>query len=161
MKCWLTFRLLMTLVIFGQLSQAIGEERPNILLILADDVGREVLECYGGTSYATPSLNQLAADGARFEHCYAMPVCHPTRVTLLTGQYPRHLGNPTWGTFPKVAESRTFASIAKQAGYATAVAGKWQLCLMKNDLEHPQRLGFDVWSVFGWHEGTSTFWSIS
>ena len=58
------------------------------------------------------------------EHCYAMPVCHPTRVTLMTGQYPRHLNNPTWGSFPRYAESRTFANVAKNAGYATAVAGE-------------------------------------
>ncbi|MBL6705106.1 MAG: sulfatase-like hydrolase/transferase [Planctomycetaceae bacterium] len=63
-----------------------AESRPNILLILADDVGREVLECYGGSSYETPNLNELAASGARLEHCYAMPVCHPARVTLMTGQ---------------------------------------------------------------------------
>ena len=130
-----------------------AESRPNIFVILADDVGREVLECYGGSSYETPNLNQLAVSGARFEHCYAMPVCHPTRVTLMTGQYPRHLGNPKWGSFPKHAESRTFANVAKYAGYATAVAGKWQLCLMKDDMEQPRRMGFDEWSVFGWHEG--------
>ncbi len=69
-----------------QCSRADAEERPNILLILADDVGREVLECYGGSSYQTPNLNELAASGARLEHCYAMPVCHPARVTLMTGQ---------------------------------------------------------------------------
>ena len=77
-----------------QYARAETEGRPNILLILADDVGREVLECYGGSSYKTPNLNQLALSGAMFEHCYAMPVCHPTRVTLMTGQYPRHLNNP-------------------------------------------------------------------
>ena len=136
-----------------QYARAETEERPNILLILADDVGREVLECYGGSSYKTPNLNQLAASGAMLEHCYAMPVCHPTRVTLMTGQYPRHLDNPKWGSFPKYVESRTFANVAKNAGYATAVAGKWQLCLLKDDMEQPQRMGFDEWSLFGWHEG--------
>lgn len=128
-------------------------ERPNIVFILADDVGREVLGCYGGTSYKTPHLDQLAASGAKFEHCYSMPVCHPTRVTLLTGRYPRHLGGSKWGSFPKASEQHTFAQVMKSAGYATAVAGKWQLCLMAKDLEHPRRLGFDEWSVFGWHEG--------
>lgn len=128
-------------------------DRPNILFILADDVGREVLECYGGSSYQTPNLNRLAATGAKFEHCYSMPVCHPTRICLLTGQYPRHIGNPRWGSFPENAETRTFASIAKRAGYATAVAGKWQLNLMTRDLGHPGRLGFDEWSLFAWHEG--------
>ncbi|MDB4809732.1 sulfatase-like hydrolase/transferase [bacterium] len=154
MKIWPNSYRLMSLVVGCVLfAQASASERPNILFILADDVGREALECYGGTSYATPNLNQLAANGAIFDHCYAMPVCHPTRVTLLTGQYPRHLGNPKWGSFPKKVESRTFASIAKGAGYATAVAGKWQLSLMGKDLNQPQRMGFDQWSLFGWHEG--------
>jgi arylsulfatase A len=128
-------------------------KKPNIVFILADDVGREVLGCYGGQSYKTPNLDKLAASGAKFEHCYSMPVCHPTRITLLTGRYPRHLKNPKWGSFPVASEGATFAQVVKQAGYATAVAGKWQICMMKDDMNHPKRLGFDEWSVFGWHEG--------
>jgi len=128
-------------------------DRPNIVLILADDVGREVLGCYGGTSYSTPHIDRLASEGALFEHCYSMPVCHPTRLTLLTGRYPRHLPQASWGGFPRSAEPQTFAQVARRAGYATAVAGKWQLCLLKKDPDHPKRLGFDEWSLFGWHEG--------
>lgn len=134
-------------------SALLAAEKPNIVFILADDVGREVLGCYGGTTYKTPNLDRLAAEGAKFTHCYSMPVCHPTRVTLLTGRYPRHLGSPSWGTFPKADETKTFAHALRNAGYATAIAGKWQICTMKNDLDHPARLGFDEWSVFGWHEG--------
>lgn len=133
------------------ISQA--ADRPNIVFILADDVGREVLGCYGGTSYRTPHLDRLAAEGAKLTHCYSMPVCHPTRVTLLTGRYPRHLGSPKWGSFPTADETKTFAHAVRNAGYATAIAGKWQICTMRNDLDHPARLGFDEWSVFGWHEG--------
>ncbi len=129
------------------------ENRPNILLIFADDVGQEVLGCYGGTSYNTPNLDALAAGGVRFRHVYAMPVCHPSRLTLLTGRYPFRLGNPKWGTFPKAEESRTVAHALKQAGYATAVAGKWQLTLLRDDPGHPSRLGFDEYCLFGWHEG--------
>jgi arylsulfatase A len=128
-------------------------ERPNIVLILADDVGREVLGCYGGTSYATPNIDRLAASGSRFVHAYTMPVCHPTRICLLTGQYPFRLGHPQWGTFPPLVEKRTLANVLKQAGYATAIAGKWQLALLKNDLEQPHRMGFDDYCLYGWHEG--------
>ncbi|GAB5443626.1 MAG: hypothetical protein Fues2KO_39750 [Fuerstiella sp.] len=128
-------------------------ERANVLLILADDVGREVLTCYGGESYQTPNLDRLAATGQRYDHCYSMPVCHPTRVCLLTGRYPCQLGNPGWGTFPKAAERQTLAAALQDAGYATAVAGKWQLGLLKNDPQQPHRMGFDHYSVFGWHEG--------
>jgi arylsulfatase A-like enzyme len=134
-------------------AAASADDKPNILFILADDVGREVLGCYGGRSYRTPNLDQLAADGMRFTHCYSMPVCHPTRIALLSGCYPATLGNPKWGSYPKAEEKNTFAQVLKGAGYATAVAGKWQLCLMKNDLMQPRRMGFDEWSVFGWHEG--------
>lgn len=134
--------------------QSIGQpDQPNILFILADDVGREVLGCYGGESYPTPNIDQLAAGGQRYEHCYSMPVCHPTRICLLTGRYPAVLGNPKWGSFPREEEPRTMASMLKAAGYATAVAGKWQLGLMKKDLQQPARMGFDRWSLFGWHEG--------
>lgn len=126
---------------------------PNILLIMADDVGCETLGCYGGASYQTPKIDQLAADGIRFTHCYSMPVCHPTRVTLLSGKYPFRLNNPGWGSYPKQAEQETIAHAMNSAGYATAVAGKWQLALLKRDPKHPHRLGFDEYSLFGWHEG--------
>ncbi len=128
-------------------------EKPNILLILADDVGREVLGSYGGTSYPTPHLDRLARTGLRFEHAYSMPVCHPSRICLMTGRYPFRLGHPVWGTFPDQWEERTLPQVLKRAGYATAIAGKWQLTLLREDPEHPFRLGFDQYSLFGWHEG--------
>ena len=128
-------------------------EHPNILLILADDVGREVLGSYGGTSYETPHLDSLATTGMRFDHSYSMPVCHPSRISLLTGRYPFQVGNPEWGTFPRTSETQTVAHSLRDAGYATAIAGKWQLTLLKDDLDHPHRLGFDEYCVFGWHEG--------
>ena len=59
--------------------------RPNLILILADDLGYETIGANGGTSYATPMLDRLAAGGVRFEHCYVQPLCTPTRVQLLTG----------------------------------------------------------------------------
>ena len=127
--------------------------RPNVLLIFADDVGREVLGCYGGESYETPHIDALAQAGTRFNHCYSMPVCHPSRICLMTGKYPAVLDNPQWGSFPAEQEGRTFAALLKKSGYATAVAGKWQLSLMKDDLQQPARMGFDEWSLFGWHEG--------
>ena len=134
-------------------ASLVAAQRPNIVLILADDVGREVLGCYGGTSYPTPNIDRLAAGGSRFEHFYTMPVCHPTRICLLTGQYPFRLGHPAWGTFPRSVEKRTLANVLKHAGYATAIAGKWQLALLKNDLQQPHRMGFDDYCLYGWHEG--------
>jgi arylsulfatase A-like enzyme len=127
--------------------------KPNIVFVLADDVGCEPLGCYGGTSYPTPNLDRLAESGMRFRHCYSLPVCHPTRTTFLTGRYPLHTGNPRWGSFPKSLDEQTVAHRMKQAGYATVVAGKWQLALLGKDLRHPHRLGFDEYCLFGWHEG--------
>ena len=114
--------------------------QPNILFILADDVGQEVLECYGGESYPTPHLNELARTGMKFTHAFSMPVCHPTRICFLTGRYPRTLDNPAWGAFPRALETQTVAHTMKRLGYATAVAGKWQLTLLGKDLQQPHRL---------------------
>jgi len=155
MMCVARAVMVLILVAPGLLSvpRSPAADRPNIVLIMADDVGCEVLGSYGGSSYATPHLDALAQQGLRFTHCYAMPVCHPTRVCLLTGRYPRRLGNPGWGSFPEDAESQTFASLLKQKGYATAIAGKWQLALLREQPDHPHRLGFEESCLFGWHEG--------
>ena len=136
-------------------ATAVAAQPPNVLLILADDVGSDAIGCYGGQSYPTPHIDRLAAEGKMFHHAYAMPVCHPTRICVMTGRYPVRFGaeGSKWGDFPKSAESFTIAQCMKQAGYTTAVAGKWQLSLMKSDLNQPRRMGFDQWSLFGWHEG--------
>jgi arylsulfatase A len=128
-------------------------ERPNILFILVDDVGREVLGCYGGESYKTPNIDRLAESGLRFEHAYVMPMCHPTRICLMTGQYPFRLGEPRWGVFPKQFEQNSLGNVLKRAGYATAISGKWQLTLLKNDPRQPNRMGFDEYCLDAWHEG--------
>ena len=98
--------------------------KPNILFILADDLGRELLSCYGGQSgYETPRLGGLASEGMRFENCYATPLCSPSRVELLTGRYS--FRNYTkWGELDPT--QLTFAQLLRDAGYATAITGKWQ-----------------------------------
>ncbi|MFC1596446.1 sulfatase-like hydrolase/transferase [Planctomycetota bacterium] len=131
-------------------EKARSKRPPNILFIMADDVGSEVLGSYGGTSYKTPQLDKLAGTGTRFTHCYSMPVCHPSRIALMTGQYPFRT-QTRWGSFPNDVE--TVAHVLQGAGYATAVAGKWQLVLQKTQPDHPKLLGFDESCLFGWHEG--------
>ena len=148
----LPYFLLFCLISFPLLLKG-DSNKTNILFILADDVGYEGLTCYGGESYPTPQLDGLAKSGIQAMHCYSMPVCHPTRMALLTGCYPKNIGSPRWGTFPKNLERKTIASVLKEAGYTTAVAGKWQLALLKDDPKQPFRLGFDDFCVFGWHEG--------
>ena len=160
MKRLITNATLTAVILFGAIlldaettRAETAASKPNFLVFLADDVGQEVLGCYGGTSYKTPCLDRLAEEGSRFMHCYSMPMCHPTRVTLVSGQYPARLGRPAWGSFPKKHNKHTFAHVLKKAGYATAVAGKWQLTLLKNNPAHPKQLGFDESCLFGWHEG--------
>ncbi|MEQ9287649.1 MAG: sulfatase-like hydrolase/transferase [Cyclobacteriaceae bacterium] len=130
-----------------------NDNRPNILFILADDVGQEVLSCYGGESYETPHIDELARTGMKFQHTYSMPTCVPSRLTIMTGKYPRRFGDVKWGEFPKVEEKNTFSNLMQANGYATGIAGKWQLTLLRDDPQHPARLGFQHSEVFGWHEG--------
>ncbi len=112
-------------------------ERPNIVLIMADDLGYECLGANGGTSYRTPVLDRLAKTGMRFTHCYAQPLCTPSRVQIMTGLY--NVRNYT--RFGKLERDQTpFAHLLKKAGYATCVAGKWQL---GKEPDSPQHFGFD------------------
>ncbi|MEQ8556507.1 MAG: sulfatase-like hydrolase/transferase [Cyclobacteriaceae bacterium] len=128
-------------------------DKPNILFILADDVGQEVLSCYGAESYHTPHLDELARTGMRFQHTYSMPTCFPSRLTIMTGKYPARYGTLTWGDFPESEEQNTFSNLMQANGYVTGIAGKWQLCVLGDDPQHPARLGFQHAEVFGWHEG--------
>jgi hypothetical protein len=73
-RCWLAALVLATISLSDGLA-AIADQHPNVVFILADDVGREVLGCYGGVSYATPRIDRLAQEGVRFQHAYAMPMC--------------------------------------------------------------------------------------
>ena len=126
---------LLTLVSFA--LGAAPERPPNIVLILADDMGYETLSSYGSADYTTPRLDALAATGLRFTQAHSQPLCTPTRVQLMTGQYNvrnyTHFGelNP---------KERTFGHDLRDAGYATAIAGKWQLGKDRRLLDH---FGFD------------------
>ena len=99
-------------------------ERPNIVLILADDLGYETLGAYGGRSYSTPMLDRLARQGTRFDHAYSQPLCTNTRVQLMTGRY-QHRYWQGFGILPK--GERTFGHLMQEAGYRTLISGKWQL----------------------------------
>ncbi len=90
--------------------------RTNIIVIMADDFGYECVGANGCTSYRTPNLDKLAAGGARFEHCYVQPLCTPTRVQMMTGQY--NVRNYVrFGSLDK--EQMTFGHLFRKAGYRT------------------------------------------
>jgi arylsulfatase A len=118
-------------------AAAAAPGKPNLIVIMADDLGYETIGANGGTSYRTPHLDKLAATGMRFEHCYVQPLCTPTRVQLMTGQYNVRNYINFGNMDPKAV---TFGNILSQAGYATCIAGKWQL---GQDKELPKKFGFD------------------
>jgi arylsulfatase A len=99
-------------------------KQPNVLLIMADDIGIEGFGCYGGSSYETPHIDKLAKGGLRFTHAYSQPLCTPTRVQIMTGRYNHR--NWTYFGILDPAE-KTFGHLMKEAGYKTCISGKWQL----------------------------------
>lgn len=99
-------------------------KQPNVLLIMADDIGIEGFGCYGGTSYNTPQIDKLAKGGLRFTHAYSQPLCTPTRVQIMTGRY----NHRNWSYFGILdPKEKTFGHMMKKAGYKTCISGKWQL----------------------------------
>ena len=153
-------------------ASASADERPNIVLILADDLGWSDLGCYGADLIETPHLDRLAAESVRFTQAYAMPVCSPTRAALMTGRHAARVGMTIWSegslqgpTDRKLLQARshhnlphsetTVARYLQDAGYLTALVGKWHL----GDADHyPETHGFDV-NIGGTHWGAPrTFW---
>jgi arylsulfatase A len=137
------------------IANAADGERLNVVLMLVDNCGKEWFGCYGSDEGATPNIDRLAAAGCQFDVCYTVPICGPSRAMLLTGRHPYRTG---WTLHHDAAlyggggldPSRevTFARPFRQAGYATAIVGKWQI---DNLYDHPGVLkahGFDrccVW----------------
>lgn len=137
-------------------SHSFGKQRqqPNIIFILADDLGYADLSCYGRREYRTPNIDSLAADGIRFTHGYAnSPVCSPSRVALITGRYQARLavgleeplGRAKVGLPP---DHPTLPSLLRKAGYATSLIGKWHLGTLPD--YGPLKSGYDhFWGFRG------------
>ena len=131
---------------------------PNIILIMADDSAVDNYGCYGSTFFSTPRLDELAKTGARFTHCYSEPVCTASRVKIMTGR-DNVRNYVAFGTLDK--SETTFGTMLKGAGYATAIAGKWQLHGPPNGSLAPE-CGFDTYCLWN-YPGTerSRFWKPS
>ncbi|MEE8451644.1 MAG: sulfatase-like hydrolase/transferase [Thermoguttaceae bacterium] len=131
-------------------------DRPNILFIMVDDLGKEWVSCYGAEEIETPNVDALAAGGMKFNNAYSMPQCTPTRATLLTGQYPwrtgwcNHWDVPRWGAGCHFdwKHNVSFARPMKEAGYATAAAGKWQINDFRVSPDAMRQHGFDEWCMW-------------
>ena len=128
-------RTLLLILVFC--SATIAADRPNVVLIMADDMGYECLSANGSLDYETPNLDRMAGRGLRFEHCYSQPICTPSRVKLMTGQSNKR----NYVKFGRLDRKlTTFAQLLKKADYATCIAGKWQL---GKETDAPQHFGFD------------------
>lgn len=155
------------LAVTASLQTASGQSRrPNVILMMADDVSWECFQCYGGQDYRTPHIDRLAREGIRFEHCYSTPICTTSRVKIMTGKY----GFRNYTHFGYLSpEERTFGHMMQEAGYQTAVAGKWQLNGLYNGLpdsqnpRRPQQAGFHeslLWQVTKTKQGGGErFWN--
>ncbi len=132
----------------------VQSNKPNILVILVDDLGFGDLSCYGGRYLYTPHLDRLAEEGMRFTNAYAnCPVCSPTRAALLSGRYQEFVGVPgvirthennSWGYL--LPEAKLLPKFMKDAGYNTAMVGKWHLGLESPNT--PNERGFDYFHGF-------------
>jgi arylsulfatase A-like enzyme len=155
---WLVVALSsVTPLVKAQAANAAAPIKPNVVLILADDLGWTDLSCYSSDLYETPNIDRLARDGIKFTQAYsACTVCSPTRAAILTGKYPARLHVtdwipglppenpkllvPEWTKFLSLDEV-TMARALKNAGYATASIGKWHL---GGEQYYPDKHGFDI-----------------
>jgi len=146
----------------GDLVVARGGRRGkvNIIFIMVDDLGKEMIGCYGSDRAVTANIDALAAGGMRFLNAYSMPQCVPTRVTVLTGQYPfrhgwvNHYDVPRWGKgcHFSPAYNPCFAKQIKAGGYVTCIAGKWQINDFRLQPKILNQLGFDEFCMWTGYE---------
>lgn len=134
----------LAVVLLATTAQA--AERPNIVLVMADDQGWGDMAYNGHPVLQTPNFDEAAAAGLRFDRFYAAaPVCSPTRASVLTGRHPNRMGVFQWG-YPMRPQEVTLAEALKTVGYTTGHFGKWHLGSVRTDsLANPGRNGFDEW----------------
>lgn len=141
-------------------EKVVDERPPNILFILVDDLGKEWVSCYGAEDIVTPHIDKLAESGIKFNNVYSMPQCTPTRVTLLTGQYPfrhgwvNHWDVPRWGGGAHFDETQNPSLVQemRRAGYKTCIAGKWQIDDFRVEPDALTRAGFDDYCMWTGYE---------
>lgn len=139
--------------ILGLVSVAVNAQQalPNIVLVMADDMGYECLSCNGSLSYETPNLDRLADNGIRFTHCISQPLSTPSRLKMMTGKY-NYRNYEYFGYLNP--NQKTFGNYLKEAGYATCISGKWQLNGItqdmpgNDDVNRPMHFGFDEYCLW-------------
>jgi arylsulfatase A-like enzyme len=140
-------------------SAGATDAQPNMVFIMVDDLGKDWISASGADRIKTPRIDSLAEDGMVFHNVWSMPQCTPTRVTLLTGQYPwrtgwvNHWDVPRWGVgYFDWEKNLTFARLLRKAGYRTAVAGKWQINDFRLVPDAMEKHGFDEWCLWTGYE---------
>ncbi|MFT5633191.1 MAG: arylsulfatase A [Rubritalea sp.] len=125
--------IVLPLVAFPQSAMAAPDKKPNVIFILADDLGYGDMSCYGATHFKTPACDQLAAEGMRFTDAHSpSAVCTPTRYSILTGRYNWRSWLKNWvlqENHPLLIDTErlTMGNLFQQAGYTTGCIGKWHL----------------------------------
>jgi arylsulfatase A-like enzyme len=142
-------------------SASPAAERPNIILIMSDDIGIGGFSCYGSDRFKTPHIDALAKGGMRFEHCFSMALCGPSRACLLSGRYAFRTGMVSNNTGKLVTPDKEvfIAKVLKEAGYATAFAGKWNQIAYLQSLAEAQRWGFDEYLRWERSEVDGRYWN--
>ncbi len=155
-------RLLVAAAIVGivPVPAAALAERPNIVLIMTDDIGIGGFSCYGGDKHKTPNIDALAKNGVRFEQCHSMALCGPSRACLLTGRYAFRTGMTGNNTGRRVAPDREvcIAKLLKEAGYTTAFAGKWNQLSYLTSVDDARRWGWDEYLVWDNSDSPGRYW---
>lgn len=132
-------------------SEAGTNGKPNIILILADDVGYGIPTVNGGQSYETPNIDKLAAAGMRFTNCFSSPLCSPSRFVFMSGKYNFRNYND-WGIYSN--SEQMMSNILQNAGYKTYVAGKWQFDGGDASIKAHGFDGYSVWNAFKGDNGS-------
>ena len=135
-------------------------QKPNILLIFVDDLGKEWISSYGSDNIETPNVDLLAETGLKFENFYVNPQCTPSRLSLFTGQYPfrhgwvNHWDVPRWGGGAHYdwRVNPGLGRVMHDAGYKTAAAGKWQVNDFRVQPDAMKNHGFDDWCMWTGYE---------
>jgi len=153
MKSFRKILILFWALVAFSCSTETESKQPNVILIMADDMGFECLGAYGSTSYRTPNLDKMAEQGILFSNCVSQPLCTPSRVKIMTGKYNYR----NYDYFGHLSLSEyTFGNVMQEAGYETCIAGKWQLNGLAykdliadwNDNTRPSKFGFGEYCLW-------------
>ncbi len=157
-----SIRTLLSLALWLPSAVTVADEKTNVILIMADDIGYEAYGAFGGTSYQTPVLDRIAAEGMLFNHAYSNPVCAPSRVKIMTGL--SNVRNYVSFSILRKTE-KTFGHMMQGAGYRTAIAGKWQLYgaehyedMIRAKGSLPKDAGFDRHALWQVAKSGSRYW---